>query len=435
MVRSLLGCLAAITFTACASVPRTNEFAGYFTSREAAYPFSGSVQVVKRGQTIFAQSYGFADAEQLAPNRNDTIYRIGSLTKPIVSAAVMNLVATGTLSPSDPVCRWFSPCPAGWEAVTLRHLLSHTSGIPDRFGDVPAGPGPELVKVIDGYLATKPDLRPATPPGEQHRYSNLGYLLVAYVAEKAAGKSWLSLIDEHVNRRASMPDTMYDDVWRITPRRARGYERERGTLKNIAYKDDGAFAAGGLLSTTADLSAFANALFRGSLVPAALKTEMLTPVRADYGYGWQITQHFGRDVYAHRGGTNGFASYIVHFPADDLTVTVLSNVESESARGTACDLASIALGADHARLGARAAAGDPASLTGTYVAADGVKRTLAVVDGALRFQPDGSNLALEPVDGRGIWRFADQPETLLRIEGNRLTGSQCGRELFSATRE
>ncbi len=416
---------ALIALPRCA----TSDLERYFARRQSVRPFSGSVRVMQHGKTIFARSYGDADVEQHAPNRNDTIYRIGSLTKPIVSAAALK-----QLTLSDAICRHFSPCPAGWEGVTVAHLLSHTSGIPDRFGDVPSGPGPELVPVLDRYLATQPDVRPKTTPGETYRYSNFGYLLLAYVMEKAAGRPWLDLIRDSVLIPASMPDTRYDDVWAIVPRRARGYDLRQGALRNIAYKDDGAFSAGGFLSTTADLGAFATALFDRSLLPAELTKSMLTPVRADYGYGWQITRHFDRAVYNHRGGTNGFASFLVHYPDSDLTIIVLSNVESEPVRATACDLASLLFGLAYPRLDEKpASASDLSPFTGTYVSEDGSKRVLAAVDGALHYQRGETDAVLERA-GSNTWRFAAEPDILLRVEEKKLTAVQCGRELFAASR-
>jgi CubicO group peptidase (beta-lactamase class C family) len=141
-----------------------------------------------------------------------------------------------------------------------------------------------------------------------------------------------------------MTRTEYDDVWRVMPGRARGYERVAGELRHIKYHDHSAYAAGGLLSTARDLLAFGNALSLGRLVHDSTYRLMTTPGLGDYGLGWQIVTAFGRRLRNHTGGTNGFASHLGHYE-DGTIVIVLSNVEgAAAAKATSCDVAALVFG-------------------------------------------------------------------------------------------
>jgi len=223
-MRILVGvaaCLAAVTAPAAASIQETIH--RYLTGRDGA-PFSGVVVVVDQGDVVFERAYGFADADLSVPIKTDMRFGIGSLTKPITAAAAMRLIEKGKLALSDPICKYVRDCPPAWGAVTVEHLLSHTSSIPDFFGDVDAVPVAEMGRAVADAVAKVGKTRDLkTVPGSAYAYSNFGYCLLAQVMEAATGSLWQEILREEVFAPAGMQDTEYDDVWRILRGRVRGY--------------------------------------------------------------------------------------------------------------------------------------------------------------------------------------------------------------------
>jgi CubicO group peptidase (beta-lactamase class C family) len=270
-------------------------------------------------------------------------FGIGSLTNPITAVAVMRLVERGRLRLADPICLYVARCPPQWRAVTLDHLLSHTSGIPDYFDELPAAPVESARAVIDAAVARHRQDALRTRPGDRYAYSNFGYFLLGYTLEAATGKSWETVLRQEVFAPASMRETEYDDVRRVMRRRVRGYSHSDDGLRLVQQRDHSAYAAGGLLSSVGDLLRFDNALSRGQLVSQVMLREMRRPRRSNYGLGWQVTTGFGRLQRNHTGSISGFSSHLAHYDGA-ITVIVLSNVEQEPAKATACDIAAIMFG-------------------------------------------------------------------------------------------
>ena len=306
-------------------------------------PFNGVVLIAQHGDVVFEQGYGWADADLRVRNDPSLRYGIGSLTKPITAAAVMRLVQRGRLRLSDPLCLYVVPCPVPWRGVTLEHLLSHTSGIPDYFDELPAAPVDSTKAVIDAAIAKHREDPLRSYPGARYAYSNFGYFLLGYTLEAATGRPWESVLQAEVFAPAGMRDTEYDDVRRVMPRRVRGYTRGSDGLRVEDRHDHAAYAAGGLLSSAGDLLRFDNALSRGRLVSQSLLRQMRRPRRGNYALGWQVITVFGRRQRNHTGEINGFASHLAHYD-DAITVIVLSNVQDEPAKSTACDIAAIMFG-------------------------------------------------------------------------------------------
>jgi CubicO group peptidase (beta-lactamase class C family) len=301
------------------------------------------VLVARDGKVFFERAYGFADAELGVQNAPPLRFPVGSLTKPLTATAVMRLVERSTLRLSDSVCAYLVQCPDAWRAVTLRTLLSHTSGIPDLFTELPAAPVESTRAVIDAAIAKHLQDTLRSRPGERYAYSNFGYFLLGYALEVVSRAPWETVLQTQVFAPAMMRETRYDDVWAVLPGRVRGYTRDHGALRNIPYHDHAAYAAGGLLSTARDLERFDLALSHGRIVADSTLREMTTPGLGDYGLGWQVITVFGRPMRNHTGSLDGFASHLAHYD-DGTTIIVLSNVESEPAKATACDIAALIFG-------------------------------------------------------------------------------------------
>src|SRR4029079_5518971 len=145
------------------------------------------------------------------------IFRIGSVSKPFTAIAILKLQEEKKLSIDDSLCNYLPSCPVAWQPVTLRHLLSHTSGIPDYFGEVRAGPTSRMRELIDETVKAHATSALRTTPGDSHSYSNFGYLLLAYVCEVAGREPWEDVLRARIFVPAGMIDTAYDDVFAIVP--------------------------------------------------------------------------------------------------------------------------------------------------------------------------------------------------------------------------
>jgi CubicO group peptidase (beta-lactamase class C family) len=276
------------------------------------------------------------------------VFRLGSITKQFTSMAIMILQERGKLQVGDPICKYLPECSAAWQPLTIKHLLTHTSGIPNYtgFSDFPKvavlpTPPPEMI----GRLKDKPL---EFPPGEKFAYSNSGYHLLGLIIERASGKPYADFLQETIFTPLRMTQTGYDVSSRIIKNRASGYARQSGETVNAAYMDMSIpYAAGALYSTTEDLLRWDQALYSDTLVSQKSRDEMFTPVKSGYGYGWGISKRFDRQEIGHGGGIYGFATNIDRFPADRVTVIVLSNFEGASAGRISNDLAAIVFGANY----------------------------------------------------------------------------------------
>lgn len=406
--------------------------------------FSGAVLVTRGADVLLRQAYGFADVELGVRNTPETVFRIGSVTKPLVATAVLRLVAQDRLDLDDPLSRYLPASPTAWQQVTIQELLSHTSGIPDLFGQVDSGPPGELRALVDSTLQASQGLGLKSEPGSRYAYSNFGYLLLAYVIEKADGRSWLDVVQREVVAPAALRETRYDDVWEIVQGRARGYERVQNGLLNTRYKDHGALSAGGLLSTIDDLHRFMVALEEGQLLPPELRDRMHTPIHGNYALGLQVTRAFDHPMVNHTGGIGGFAAHIAYYPQDSLFIAILSNIEREPVKAIACDLAAVVFGSPSTVLDQHLAADADRSwldlATGTYLGEDGDTRTITRQGNDVMLQRRSTVYPLIPI-GIGTFAVEGSPGLTLTLEGpaskpaGALTAKACGSVLFTAQRQ
>lgn len=301
--------------------------------------FSGAALVVQSGEIRLQAGYGFAERELGVPNTPDGVFRIGSLTKPVTSSALLRAVDNGSLRLESPVCDFLRVCPEAWAGVELHHLLAHTSGIPDLFGALPSAPVLETRAVIDELLENRGEIALRTPPGTAYAYSNFNYMLAGYVLEVATGVSWESFLRDSLLLPVGAVNTRYDDAWTLIEGRVRGYRSEAGQIRPIEYKDHSAYAAGGLLSTVDDLRRWHEAFVAGRIVSDSLVTRATTAGLGDYGLGWQVIEALGRPLHNHTGGISGFTSHLAWYPTEEVLIVLLSNLADENVKALACDVA------------------------------------------------------------------------------------------------
>lgn len=365
--------LAGLLFLIFASTARAEEqipekLQKYLQACAEVEDFSGSVLVTHHGQTLLAKGYGLANHEHDVANAPNTKFRLGSITKQFTAMAILLLQEQGRLSVDDPVSKHLPATPDAWEAITIHHLLSHTSGLPNftSFPEytkrwmLPSPPTETIQRFVDKPLEFA--------PGEQFSYSNSGYIVLGAIIEKVSGQSYAEFVGKNIFGPLGMNDSGYDTHDAILMHRAAGYQRDGEGIKNAPYLDmTQPHAAGALYSTVEDLARWDEAITEGKLLSPAAREKMFTIVKGNYAYGWQVTQRGGRQQTAHGGGINGFATYILRVPDEKLCVVVLSNVVPSQTGRMAGDLASIVLGEDYATPRARPLARVDPKLYDLYV--------------------------------------------------------------------
>ncbi|HWE45905.1 MAG TPA: serine hydrolase domain-containing protein [Caulobacteraceae bacterium] len=312
----------------------------------AAGDFSGVVIVAVHGRPLLRRAYGSANREWNAPVTPDTVFRIGSTTKQFTAAAIMQLVEAGKVRLDDPIGAYVQNTPPSWAGITLRHLLTHTSGIPDYtqangFIRITAPLNLKPDQIVDLVRNQPLDFA----PGSKFQYDNTGYVLLGMVIERVSGESYGDYIRVHVLRPLGLDQTAYDDAADIVPRRAAGYWLSDGVVKNArAMTTSLAYAAGGLRSTADDLLRWDQALHSGKLLRPESVAAMFTDYGHGYGFGAFVETRHGHRLWDHGGNLPGFSSAFEHFPDDGLTVIVLTNIEGQGSEKLAAQLEGLYFG-------------------------------------------------------------------------------------------
>ena len=320
----------------------------YMRAQAIATLFSGSVLVARGDEVVFAGGYGYADIERGIRNDVQTQYRIGSVTKPFTAVTILQLQESGLLSVTDPICRYFDPCPSEWSPIRIHELLSHTSGIPDLAAredllEVAAKPASR-----DEIIATFRDLPLHFPVGEKFEYSNSNYHLLGWIIERVTSKSYGDALAERTVAPLGLSATFMDGSI-AGAHRSVGYRLAGdGSFKpDSRYDPAWSFASGGLFSNVEDLYRWSRALETDEILSASSRESMWTPVKDTYGYGWNIREPspetLNRRVRMHGGRTPGYTACFARFPDDDLTTIVLSNNSMADLCPMVNDLAAIVL--------------------------------------------------------------------------------------------
>lgn len=292
-----------------------------------------SVAVAEDFTLVWAEGFGKADLENGIAVKPATLFRLGSISKPITAAAVMQLAERGRLDLDAPIQKYVPDFPRKEWPITARELLSHTAGIRHY-----AGREIESTRHYTGMvesLAVFKDSDLLFEPGTRFSYSTYGYTLLGAVVEAASGARFMDYVKENVFAPAKMGATREDSVFDIIPGRTRGYRRgPGGAIENCGLADTSyKIPGGGMLSTPADVIRFAIAMQRGVLLKPDTVKQMFTPVRlhdgatAPYGLGWFVHETGGKKLVEHTGSQQGTATVLLTIPAEGLSVAVFSNLE------------------------------------------------------------------------------------------------------------
>lgn len=293
-----------------------------------------ALAVVRDGQIIKAKGYGWANVELDVPVKPETIFQTGSVGKQFTAAAVMMLVEEGKVGLDDPISKYFVDAPLTWKDVTVRNLLTHTSGIPDyteKLIDLRKDyTEAQLVKIFERLPLN-------FPPGQKWSYSNTGYVLLGILIHKVTGQFYGDFLHARIFAPLGMTSTRIISEADIIPNRASGYRLLKGVLKNQEWVSPtlNTTADGALYTNVLDMASWDGALRAGKLLKPSSFEQMYTPVTLTdgktypYGFGWDIAEAGGHRLLEHGGAWQGFTTFIARYDEDALTVIALTNLDSE----------------------------------------------------------------------------------------------------------
>ena len=305
-----------------------------------------SVLVARDGTPVLERSYGLANLEQSTPADSITNYRLASVTKQFTAAAIMLLVEDGRVGLDDSIRQWLPSLPSVADAVTLRHLLVHGSGLIDYEDVMPQDfvgqlHDADVLKILETQQHTY------FTPGTAYRYSNSGYALLALVVEKASNLTFPQFLQKRIFKPLGMTGTLAfveGDVAIV--HRAFGYSATgEGWERSDQSPTSAVLGDGGVYSSIHDLAKWDAALYDSRLLSDRSRALMFSPqVATDdpdvrYGFGWRIS---GDSVW-HSGETTGFRNVIVRFPKQRLTVVIISNRDAPEPHATAMAIARLFL--------------------------------------------------------------------------------------------
>jgi CubicO group peptidase (beta-lactamase class C family) len=338
---TVLGCLLAFG-------ARADQVDRYVETQLQRQHIPGlSLVVIRDGRVVKMRGYGFADLELKVPATPDTILEIGSITKQFTATAIMLLVEEGKIVLSDPAGKHLPQLPDAWKAVTIRQLLTHTSGIPD-YEEIMGYDGyrnPMTAEQVIALAAGKPmDFQ----PGTKWSYSNTGYFLLTLILEKVSGEPYASFVQQRILAPAGMTHTRSSEPLDVIPGRASGYAFEKGHIENRdPMQPTATGGAGMLVSTVKDLAKWNTVLDRQSILAQTSYAQMWADAPladgspSGYGFGWFVSPMRDHRSQNHAGGTAGFSSNILRLPDDRVTVIVLTNTGSANAASITSHIARV----------------------------------------------------------------------------------------------
>jgi D-alanyl-D-alanine carboxypeptidase len=316
-----------------------------------------SVAVARGGVVIVEQSAGLADIEHGVQANVDTLFRVGSLTKMFTAAAVMRLLEQGKLSLDDDVRVRLPNAPTQGRAVTIRQMLTHTSGLPNITSQPEFRRSAAREMTIDELMAIVEGAPFEFEPGVRWNYSNTNYLLLGPMIEAADGRPYAQFLETEFFAPLGLTHTRHDSEREIIRNRAQGYDFDPGVGPRndalIATSNPG--AGGGLLSTAGDLVHWSMALASGRAVQPASYVQMVDSAvptgvpGMSYGFGLGVFDQQGRTRLSHFGAINGFTAVLSWYPEDDLHIAVISNSTAVASDPLEIEIAAAILSADAAR--------------------------------------------------------------------------------------
>ena len=290
--------------------------------------FNGTVLVARKGEIILEKGYGWRNFTTRAPNDSNSVFQIGSLTKPFTAMLILKLQEEGKLSVNDHLNKYF-PQQKGGGKITIQNLLDHTSGL-NNYTDV-IGPEDSAIishpvsqqRVMDIFNKKPPEFK----PGTKFEYCNSDYFLLGVLIEKLTGMSYEQVVRQLILSPLQMNKSGFDFINLHSTSKAAGYLTADADKPEPAVLMDSTvtYAAGAIYSTTGDLYKWARAIAKGEILSKSSWDEAFTRHLEHYGDGWWIDTLFGEKYVTHSGGLQGFMSNFMYYPDKDITIILLNN--------------------------------------------------------------------------------------------------------------
>lgn len=394
-----------------------------------------SVGVGVDGQPVVEKGFGMSDLERGVPNRGDTIFEAGSVSKQFTAAAVLLLARDGKLSLDDPIRRYLPELPVYETPVTIRQMLNHTSGLRD-WGSVAGIAGwPRTTRVhthahVLDILSRQHALN--FPAGTRWSYSNSGYNLAAVLVSRVSGMSFAEFTRRRIFEPLGMTRTSWrDDHTRVVPGRALAYARQDDGY-HLEMPFENVHGNGGLLTTVGDLVRWTRNFQSPVVGDAAFVVEQITPGRFtdgrahDYGLGVWVGEYRGVREIRHSGATAGYRAYLTFFPDTGTTVTVLCNAGDAPAQALTYKVADVVMGSSLAPSSAATNGGAYVLRQDEWSVLTGLYRNTAT-GAPVRIVKEAAGLRIE----RGARLTAESGSQLVTPSGQRW--AHDGRGRFTVT--
>jgi len=292
------------------------------------YRFNGSILVSKNGKIVFEKGYGYQDIQNKIQNTPNTIFQVGSATKQFTASVVLKLVELQKLSLDDKISIYFPGLKRGNE-ITIKNLLTHTSGLSEIFRDTSFNKEnkarPISKEKLLSYFIDKPLY---FNPGTQYSYCNSGYILLGLIIEKVSGKTYEQNVRDYILKPLKMLHTGFDYGGLKSKNKALGYTRfsRTGSTSSMPWDSTATYSAGSLYSTIHDLYLWHKGLLNNKVITKKSLAEAYTPFLEGYGLGCFIDTIYRKKVISHGGNIEGFTSYFGRIEEDNVCVILLNNI-------------------------------------------------------------------------------------------------------------
>jgi serine beta-lactamase-like protein LACTB, mitochondrial len=312
------------------------------------------VAVVLEGEPVWSAGFGMSDLEDSAPTTSSTLFRLGSISKPITAVAVLQVWERGKLDLDAPVQKYCPAFPKKEWPITPRELLAHLGGIrhynSDGKGDIPEDSARHFASMEESLQIFAADPLVAKP-GTKFNYSTYGYTLLGCVLEGATSEKYVDFVRENVFKPARMEHTQADDFFSIIQHRTRWYHKDKaGVVRNAGVLDSSyKIPGGGLISSADDMARFAAAILADKLLKRTTRDVMWTALQptegkpSHYAMGWFVAEKFGLRTAGHSGGQQGTDTAFLIAPDRRAGVVVLANMDNVNTNLLADEILKIAL--------------------------------------------------------------------------------------------
>lgn len=346
-MRSILFFMGMISVLAIKSQDLlSKQIAASIEKKQRGNAFSGTVLVVHKGKTVFHKAYGWKDVNKHLPNDTNTVYRIGSVSKPITATVILQLVQDNLLYLDSKLSTFHPDFPRASD-ISVDMLLSHRSGIIDylempTIQQLPDDAPPIQLDTLVHLIKPFPLLH---EPGKKFSYSNSNYILLASIAEKATGQSLETLARKNIFHKAGMIESGFDFTHAESERVAIGYIRNKKVLLPIANFDSTyAPGCGSMYTNARDLYRFYRGWKDLLLITEETRTNAFRPISENYGFGWFTYKLYDQTCISHAGGVPGFYANLAFYPEQDLCIILLSNISEGDLVGRTEEIAGLVLG-------------------------------------------------------------------------------------------